>query len=97
MQTAEIYEKLTELFRELFADDLIVLTPQTTANDIEGWDSFNHISVIVAVSVAGMGLLSRTIRLRTTGLRCEPAHRGTPQTGHAAADPTRAISPMEGS
>src|SRR3954470_24696231 len=49
MQTAEIYEKLTELFRELFADDLIVLTPQTTANDIEGWDSFNHISVIVAV------------------------------------------------
>ena len=49
MQTAEIYEKLTELFRELFADDLIVLKPQTTANDIEGWDSFNHISVIVAV------------------------------------------------
>jgi acyl carrier protein len=49
MQTAEIYEKLTELFRELFADDMIVLTPQTTANDIEGWDSFNHISVIVAV------------------------------------------------
>jgi acyl carrier protein len=26
-----------------------VLTPQTTANDVEGWDSFNHISVIVAV------------------------------------------------
>ena len=49
MQTQEIYEKLTELFRELFADDSIVLTPQTTANDIDGWDSFNHISVIVAV------------------------------------------------
>ena len=49
MQTSEIYEKLTELFRELFADDSIVLTPQTTADDIDGWDSFNHISVIVAV------------------------------------------------
>ena len=49
MQSQEIYEKLTELFRELFADDSIVLTPQTTANDIDGWDSFNHISVIVAV------------------------------------------------
>jgi acyl carrier protein len=49
MNTAEIYRELTELFRELFADDSIVLTPQTTANDIEGWDSFNHISVIVAV------------------------------------------------
>ena len=49
MDTVEIYSKLTDLFRELFADDSIVLTPQTTANDIEGWDSFNHISVIVAV------------------------------------------------
>lgn len=49
MQNQEIYDKLTDLFRELFADDSIVLTPQTTANDIDGWDSFNHISVIVAV------------------------------------------------
>jgi acyl carrier protein len=49
MQNAEIYDKLNELFRELFADDAIVLKPDTTANDIEGWDSFNHLSVIVAV------------------------------------------------
>ena len=49
METAEIYRRLTELFRELFADDSIELSPETTANDIEGWDSFNHISVIVAV------------------------------------------------
>ena len=49
METAEIYSKLTDLFRELFADDSIVLTPRTTADDIEGWVSFNHISVIVAV------------------------------------------------
>lgn len=49
MDTAEIYRQLTDLFHELFADDSIVLTPKTTANDIDGWDSFNHISVIVAV------------------------------------------------
>jgi acyl carrier protein len=49
METSEIYAKLTDLFRELFADDAIALTPQTTAEDIDGWDSFNHISVIVAV------------------------------------------------
>jgi acyl carrier protein len=49
MQTDEIYQKLTDLFRELFADDTIVLTPQATADDIDGWDSFTHISVIVAV------------------------------------------------
>jgi acyl carrier protein len=49
MDTAEIYAKLTDIFCELFANDAIVLTPTTTAADIEGWDSFNHISVIVAV------------------------------------------------
>jgi acyl carrier protein len=49
MEKTEIYHRLTELFRELFADDSIELTPETTANDIDGWDSFNHISVIVAV------------------------------------------------
>jgi acyl carrier protein len=49
MDSAEIYRQLTELFRELFADDSIALTAETTANHIEGWDSFNHISVIVAV------------------------------------------------
>ena len=49
MNTAEIYAKLTDIFREFFSNDDIVLTPTTTANDIEGWDSFNHLSVIVAV------------------------------------------------
>jgi acyl carrier protein len=49
MQTAKIYAQLTDLFRELFSDDDIVLRPETTAKDIEGWDSFNHLSVMVAV------------------------------------------------
>jgi acyl carrier protein len=49
MGTAEIYEQLTELFREFFSNDDIVLKPDTSAKDIEGWDSFNHLSVMVAV------------------------------------------------
>jgi acyl carrier protein len=49
MDSSEIYAKLTDIFRDLFANDDIVLTPATTAADIDGWDSFNHISVIVAV------------------------------------------------
>ena len=40
MTTDEIYVRLTELFHELFSDDSIVLTPATTADDIDGWDSF---------------------------------------------------------
>jgi acyl carrier protein len=49
MDKTEIYAQLTDLFRELFSNDDIVLTPETSAKDIEGWDSFNHLSVIVAV------------------------------------------------
>ncbi len=49
MQSDEIYAQLTDLFREVFSDDDLVLTPETTAADIDGWDSFNHISIIVSV------------------------------------------------
>jgi acyl carrier protein len=44
-----IYSQLTEIFRNLFDDNSIVLTPETTAADIEEWDSFNHINLIVAI------------------------------------------------
>jgi len=45
----EVYAVLTEVFQELFADESIVLTPTTTADDVEGWDSFNHLNIIVGV------------------------------------------------
>jgi acyl carrier protein len=45
----DIHAKLTEIFREVFMDDTIVLTDQLTANDVEGWDSFAHLNIILAV------------------------------------------------
>ena len=48
MTTQEILQKLTEIFRQIFDDDSIVLTLETTAADVADWDSFNHINVIVA-------------------------------------------------
>jgi acyl carrier protein len=48
MTTTAIHEQLTEIFRDTFDDDQISLTPQMTAADIEEWDSFNHITLIVA-------------------------------------------------
>jgi acyl carrier protein len=62
VQAAAIYEQLTELFRDLFANDDIVLGPETTAKDVEGWDSFNHISVLVAVETRfGIKMSTREI------------------------------------
>ena len=42
-------DKLTAIFKEIFLDDSIVLTLATTANDIDGWDSFAHLNIIMAV------------------------------------------------
>lgn len=49
MTRETVYERLTEVFREVFDDDGIVLNDETTADDIEDWDSFEHINLVVAV------------------------------------------------
>lgn len=46
-----VMESLTEVFREVFADDSIQLAADTTADDIEGWDSLSHVNLIIAVEM----------------------------------------------
>jgi acyl carrier protein len=48
MQQPEIYAKLTDIFHDVFDDDSIVLRPEMSAKDLDGWDSFNNINLIVA-------------------------------------------------
>jgi acyl carrier protein len=45
---AEIYAFLTETFHDVFMRDDIVLGPATTAKDVEGWDSFKQIEIVLA-------------------------------------------------
>jgi len=47
----EIYEKLTEIFREVFDNPEIELKPDMTADDIEEWDSMTHINLILMVEM----------------------------------------------
>ncbi|MDP2966599.1 MAG: acyl carrier protein [Pelolinea sp.] len=47
-----INDQLIKVFREVFGDDSITLNPQTTANDIDGWDSLSHINLIIALEIA---------------------------------------------
>lgn len=44
-----ILEKLNEIFQDIFDDDSLVITETTTANDVEDWDSIEHINLIDAV------------------------------------------------
>ncbi len=41
--------RLTTVFRDVFDDDGIELSDSTTADDIEAWDSLEHITLISAV------------------------------------------------
>lgn len=49
MSRAEIFEKLTEIFRDVFDDGSITLSDSTTASDVEDWDSLTHITLLSAV------------------------------------------------
>ena len=45
----EIFERLNEVFQDVFDDDSITVTAATTAADIEDWDSLSHITLVSAV------------------------------------------------
>ncbi len=49
MNRKAVYEKLTQIFRDVFDDENIYINDDTTAEDIEDWDSLEHINLIVAI------------------------------------------------
>lgn len=49
MTREEIFEKLTEIFRDVFDNDDIEIDDATVAGDIDGWDSLMHITLIGTV------------------------------------------------
>ena len=49
MSREDVFTKLNEVFRDVFDDNDITVTDTTTADDIEDWDSLEHINLIAAV------------------------------------------------
>ncbi len=49
MNRTEIFEKLTEVFQDVFDDETITIGEATTASDIEDWDSLTHITLLATV------------------------------------------------
>ncbi len=64
MTETEILNALNPVFRDVFDDDNIILTANTTAEDIEGWDSQAHVNLIVAAEVR-FGVRFRTAELES--------------------------------
>ena len=48
MDTAEIYRKLTSIFRDVFDDDSLTIAPELTAAALPEWDSLQHIRLVIA-------------------------------------------------
>ncbi|MBQ3842934.1 MAG: acyl carrier protein [Ruminiclostridium sp.] len=44
-----IYKRLTQVFRDYFDDDSIEIDEDTTADDIDDWDSLSHITLMSAI------------------------------------------------
>ncbi len=49
MHKNEVIERLNDIFRDVFGDDSITVNEATTSDDIEDWDSIEHINLIGAV------------------------------------------------
>lgn len=49
MTQEDILSKVQNIFRDVLDEENISLTSQTTANDIEEWDSLTHIQLVVAI------------------------------------------------
>ena len=73
MQTVHVYGELTEIFREVFDDEAIVLTPETTAADVRDWDSANHVTLVVSIETR--------LKIRFKTFELESLHN----VGHLAA------------
>ena len=52
MQKPEITIKLTSIFQKVFNDNAIELSDELTANDIDKWDSLNHMLLISEIEEA---------------------------------------------
>lgn len=62
MERSDILSKVQEVFRDELEVEDLVLTDETTADDVEEWDSLSHVQLVVALEKAfGIKFTSREI------------------------------------
>jgi acyl carrier protein len=52
MNDLELRQRINAIFRDVFDDETLEIHEAMTAKDVEGWDSLNHINLIVAIERA---------------------------------------------
>ena len=49
MEKERVLKEVENIFRDILDEESLNLRRETTANDIDGWDSLTHIQLIVAI------------------------------------------------
>jgi len=49
MSREEIFSKVQDIFRDIFDEDDLVIEDTTSSDDLEDWDSLNHINLVSAI------------------------------------------------
>lgn len=49
MEKERVLKEVENIFRDILDEESLNLTRETTANDVDGWDSLTHIQLIVAI------------------------------------------------
>lgn len=52
MERAKVLERLNEIFQDVFDNEELVVNDASCAENVEGWDSLRHITLISAVEKA---------------------------------------------
>jgi acyl carrier protein len=52
MEKADILKQVNDIFIDILDNDDIVLTYESSAKDVDDWDSLNHIQLVVAIEKA---------------------------------------------
>ena len=50
MTQDEILDRLQPIFRDVLDDDEIVVAPELTAQDVDNWDSLNHVRLMLTIA-----------------------------------------------
>ena len=49
MEREELFQKIKEIFKDIFDDESLEIFESTNSSTIDDWDSLNHINLVVAI------------------------------------------------
>lgn len=49
--SSKVISQIEQIFQQVFNNPEIAITRETTAEDIDGWDSLNHIRLIISIEM----------------------------------------------